>query len=86
MLRSKADIITFKVDEALSSALRGIENRSEFIRNAVLAALENVCPLCKGTGVLSPKQKEHWEEFSRDHAIVECKECHEFHIQCSVDQ
>lgn len=85
MQRPKPEIITFKVDQTLSEALRGIENRSEFIRNAVLAALDNACPLCKGTGVLSPKQKEHWEAFERVHTWEECEDCHEMHLKCLSD-
>ena len=49
-MKKKTDIITFKVDATLLEALRGIENRSEFIRSAILSALDNVCPLCRGTG------------------------------------
>ena len=84
MAKAKLEIITFKSDEALSEALKGIDNRSEFIRNAILAALENTCPLCKGTGVLSPKQKEHWEEFKRDHPVEECSDCHEYVFRCAA--
>ncbi len=69
MARTKQDIITFKVDSALSSALQGVGNRSEFIRAAILDALDNTCPLCKGSGALSPKQKEHWARFSEDHSV-----------------
>ena len=85
MQRPKPEIITFKVDQALSEALRGIENRSEFIRNAVLAALDNTCPLCNGAGLLSPKQKEHWESFARTHILEECEDCHEMHLKCLSD-
>ena len=46
--RKTPSIVTFKADESLLEALRGIENRSEFIRTALLAALENICPVCKG--------------------------------------
>ena len=54
MNRNKHDIITFKVDETLRELMNGIENRSEFIRSAILTALDSACPLCKGTGVLTP--------------------------------
>lgn len=82
MATRKAEIITFKADESLLAALRGVPNRSEFIRTALLRALENVCPLCGGTGALTPKQREHWEKFARHHAVEECDECHEFHLVC----
>ena len=84
MAGPKAEIITFKVDAALAEAMRGIENRSEFIREAVLTALDHACPLCRGTGVITPKQKEHWLEFLRDHSIEECKDCHEYRLRCDA--
>ncbi len=79
----KSEIITFKVDESLREALKGIRNRSNFIRSAVIAALEGGCPLCHGTGVLTPSQREHWNTFIRDHSIEECEKCHEPYIVCS---
>ena len=80
----KAEIITFKVDATLAEAMRGIDNRSEFIREAVLMALDHTCPLCRGAGVITPKQKEHWLEFLRDHRIEECKDCHEYRLRCDA--
>lgn len=78
----KSEIITFKADATLLSAMKGILNRSEFIRAAVLSALENICPLCRGAGTLTPKQREHWENFARSHSLHECRECHEVHLVC----
>jgi hypothetical protein len=82
MANEKQETITFKVDAAFLEAMKGIENRSGFIRSAVLAALDSVCPLCRGTGVLNPRQKEHWKAFSKDHTLTECGDCHEMHIVC----
>jgi len=78
----KQEIITFKADASLAEAMRGVENRSAFIRAAILAALDNTCPLCQGAGFLSPDQKQHWEEFSEHHVLEECEECHELHLVC----
>jgi hypothetical protein len=83
--RAKDEIITFKVDASLWNLMRGIENRSEFIRGAILTALGSVCPLCRGTGVLTPKQKEHWDAFAEAHPIRECDDCHEFHLVCAAE-
>ncbi len=74
------EVITFKVEESLLEMLRGIPNRSAFIRTALLAALNNLCPLCRGTGILTPEKKEHWTEFSRDHGTKDCGTCHELTI------
>ena len=80
----KHDIITFKVDDALRKALQGVPNRSEFIRDAILAALDSVCPLCKGSGILTPDQRKHWDTFAEHHPLQECEDCHAFHLVCDA--
>lgn len=82
MKKNKTEIVTFKADESLLEAMKGIPNRSEFIRSAVMNALESVCPLCGGTGILTPKQKDHWREFTSDHRVEECEDCHEMRLVC----
>ncbi len=81
----KEDIITFKADAELMAALEGVSNRSAFIRDAILQALENRCPLCRGSGLLSLEQKKHWEDFSHHHHVEECGDCHAFHLVCDCD-
>jgi len=81
--KKKFEIITFKVDSALYKAMRGIPNRSEFIRTAILALLDSACPLCKGTGILTPEQRKHWDSFSKNHLVQECKDCHAFYLVCA---
>jgi hypothetical protein len=54
MLHSKDEVISFKVGAALARVIRRLPNRSEFIRAAVLSALDHACPLCQGTGLMSP--------------------------------
>ena len=76
------EVITFKVDPALAKLMRGIGNRSEFIRTAILGALEDVCPFCRGSGVLTPHRKKHWKELAGHHGLKECKECHEDVLVC----
>ncbi|MBK9118135.1 MAG: CopG family transcriptional regulator [Phycisphaerales bacterium] len=78
----KEAVITFKADSALLDALKNIPNRSEFIREAILAALDNSCPLCHGSGVLTPNQKRHWDSFTETHKLRECGDCHEIHLVC----
>ncbi len=86
MSRPKQTVLTFKAEESLVQALRSVPNRSSFIRSAILAALENTCPLCQGSGILSPEQRAHWETFSSDHAVEECEECHEWHLVCTHER
>lgn len=81
-MKRKEDVITFKADASLKKAMGGISNRSEFIRNAILAALENACPLCHGTGILSPQQKQHMKNFLVHHSLEECQKCHEVFLKC----
>ena len=83
MPRKKSEIVTFKADEGLLEAMRGVENRSAFIREAILSALENRCPLCRGTGVLTPSQMRHWRDFQGNHSLEECEHCQELRLVCS---
>ena len=82
---SRAEVITFKADEELAAAMSHIENRSAFIRQAILAALGNLCPLCGGNGILSVSQLHHWQEFTKHHSVKECESCHELHLVCELD-
>ena len=82
MSAAKQEIITFKVDADLWEALHTIPNRSQFIRSAILAALEGACPLCRGTGILTAAQQKHWEAFSETHSIEECHDCQAVHLVC----
>ena len=84
--RRKQETITFKVDAGLARAMRGIPNRSEFIRAAILASLEGICPLCLGTGWLTPDQHRHWTSFSGNHAVTECSHCHALHLVCKAGE
>ena len=80
------EVVTFKADKALLDALKGVSNRSQFIRDAILAALESICPLCSGTGILTPTQRRHWDAFAEGHAMRECEECHEMYLVCAKDR
>jgi hypothetical protein len=80
----KEEIVSFKADDGILAALEGVPNRSEFIRQAILAALGRRCPLCRGTGMLSEEQRRHWEIFATRHRIVECQDCHAFHLVCDA--
>lgn len=82
--QSKEQIITFKVDTQLAEVLRRIPNRSQFIRSAVLSSLDHLCPLCQGLGILSPDQRNHWDEFSEHHAVQECGTCGSVHLVCAA--
>jgi len=86
MTEAKLETITFKVDGELAKILSAMPNRSEFIREAILSALDNTCPLCQGTGAITPQQKKHWNEFMTRHHIEKCGECDAVHIVCDNRQ
>ncbi len=86
MSQAHNHVVTFKADDALLEALNGVPNRSEFIRSAIVAALDGACPLCKGTGILTPSQREHWEQFAKTHHVRECDDCHALHLVCLEDE
>lgn len=78
----KQETVSFKVDVSLAEALKTVPNRSEFIRAAILTALKNCCPVCQGTGALTPAQLKHWAAFAASHTIEECGQCHSMHVVC----
>ncbi len=84
MKKSRDRIFTFKTDEHLARQLDQIANKSEFIRKAILTALEHDCPLCQGTGLLTPEQRKHWDHFLTIHTLEKCDKCNAIHYVCNV--
>lgn len=82
MTVDKSETISFKVDPELMALLAGVDNRSEFIRSALLAALRNACPLCNGSGILRPQQRHLWDDFAASHPRAECGRCHAHVFTC----
>lgn len=80
----KETVISCKVDQSLADTLKNMPNKSDFIRAAILAALDNVCPLCRGTGILTPEQRKHWESFATHHILEQCNNCQAIHIVCTA--
>lgn len=86
MTGKKEEIVSFKVNNKLAKKLNTIPNKSEFIRKAIVAALDDTCPLCRGTGTLSIDQKTHWTSFMEDHSLEECGKCHSSHLVCKTEK
>lgn len=82
----KQGVITFKAEDSMLEALNRIPNKSEFIRAAVMSALDETCPLCGGSGILNPKQRKHWSSFVKEHRITRCKSCNGLEINCTHEQ
>jgi len=81
----KERVFTFKADEELADILDRIPNKSEFIRKAIELAMENRCPLCNGTGSLTPAQYRHMEHFMTVHSLERCDECDALHFVCGKE-
>jgi hypothetical protein len=74
--QAKSVLIALKVDAETAAALDAVPNKSEFIREAVRARLEDLCPLCGGTGRrpgggFPPRGRRH------QHALpsAQCSDC-----------
>ena len=80
----KTDLISFKVEHSLAELIDRLPNKSEFIRKALLGALESTCPLCQGSGVLNPEQAEHWKRFTEHHRVERCGECKAVYLRCEL--
>jgi hypothetical protein len=85
MSSHKDEVITFKAKASLAEAISSLPNRSAFIRAAILSALDHACPLCQGTGIMTPEQKRHWDTFSETHQIDHCRDCDAMHLVCSSE-
>ena len=48
---AKTNHVAVKVDAETAALLDGLPNKSEFVRAALRARLEETCPLCAGSGV-----------------------------------
>jgi hypothetical protein len=81
----KERVFTFKTDEGLAEILDRVPNKSEFIRKAIEVALENKCPLCNGTGSLTPAQYKHMQHFLTVHSLEKCEQCDAVHFVCQTD-
>jgi hypothetical protein len=79
---SKERVFTFKTDEKLAELLDHMPNRSEFIRKALLTAMDRHCPLCHGSGILTQEQQNHLEQFLATHPLEKCACCNAFHFTC----
>ena len=48
--------------------------------------MENTCPLCMGTGILSAEQRTHWDQFAADHSLHTCDDCEAVHLVCNANR
>lgn len=82
MKTGKERVFTSKTDEQLAGLLDQLPNRSEFIRKALLTAMNRHCPLCHGSGILTAEQQTHLEHFLATHSLEKCTSCNAIHFTC----
>ena len=82
----KERVFTFKTDDQLAELLDHMPNRSEFIRKALLTAMDRHCPLCHGSGILTVEQQNHLERFLATHPLEKCTSCNAIHFTCLEKQ
>jgi hypothetical protein len=78
----KERVFTFKTDDKLAELLEEMPNRSEFIRKALLTAMDHNCPLCHGSGILTLEQQKHLQHFLATHPLEKCTDCNAVHFLC----
>ncbi|MBI9102769.1 MAG: CopG family transcriptional regulator [Spirochaetales bacterium] len=83
----KESVVSFKADDELAKLLQAMPNRSEFIRRALMQAMDSTCPLCQGSGIMTPSQRQHWDAFTNHHHVGVCPSgCGETILFCDHDE
>lgn len=71
----KKQIVAFKVEDDLARFLDALPNKSEFIRRAILAQFQMICPLCAGSGVVEKGIHDHFQEVIPEQLSRPCEKC-----------
>ena len=72
---AKSEIVAFKVEEELAQFLNHLPNKSDFIRQAILAQFGMTCPLCVGSGVVARGLHDHYKPVIAAHNTRQCDKC-----------
>ena len=71
----KTQIVAFKVEEDLADFLNKLQNKSAFIRKAIIAQLGMACPLCEGSGTVPRGLHEHYAPVLAKNNMRKCDKC-----------
>lgn len=71
----KTKIVAFKVEEDLAEFLDKLNNKSDFIRKAILAQFSMACPLCAGSGVVARGIHDHYKPVIAEQNHHPCSRC-----------
>jgi len=72
----KSRTVAVKVEAELADFLARLPNKSEFIRQAILAQFGTACPLCSGAGQLASALGSHYAPLLEKHRERACQKCH----------
>jgi hypothetical protein len=73
--RQRRRLVGIKVEAELADLLNQLPNKSAFIRRAILAKFDALCPLCSGTGVVSKGLYGHFAPLLAAHHCRPCDGC-----------
>src|SRR4051794_2962585 len=71
----KTEIVAFKVEPELALFLNKLQNKSAFIRKAIIAQLGMACPLCEGSGTVPRGLHEHYAPVLAKNNVRKCDRC-----------
>ena len=61
MPSTKTKVICYRADEEQADFLNRLPNKTEYIRQAIAAAIKQPCPLCQGLGAVSHETLERFK-------------------------
>jgi hypothetical protein len=71
----KSRTVAVKVEEEVADFLDRLPNKSDFIRQAILAQFRMACPLCTGSGTVPRGLGGHYGPVVRKHRVKKCEKC-----------
>jgi hypothetical protein len=71
----KSRTVAVKVEAEVADFLDRLPNKSDFIRQAILAQFRMACPLCSGSGVVPRGLGDHFAPVVRRHRVRKCEKC-----------
>jgi hypothetical protein len=67
--------VSFKVEPELASMLNGLQNKSDFIRKAIMDQFAIACPLCAGRGFVLKAIRDHFAPLIEAYLARACAHC-----------
>lgn len=71
----KSRTVAVKVEEEIADFLDRLPNKSDFIRQAILAQFRMACPLCTGSGTVPRGLGDHFAPVVQRNRGKKCEKC-----------